>query len=162
MKNPTIESGFLCPFTSPAIEQGFFIFGSATPIAPSWEVLLESIYCASPETRMTNMPDKPDTWLLVLAWLGQHAPTIYAGALSFVVGALRIIYGGGTQRQALLEASLCTLITIGLIPLLEYFGLPQNFATAAGVFIGFLGVKKIADLADRFADFKFPKSDSAP
>jgi len=111
---------------------------------------------------MTNMPDKPDTWLLVLAWLGQHAPTIYAGALSFVVGALRIIYGGGTRRQALLEASLCTLITIGLIPLLEYFGLPQNFATAAGVFIGFLGVKKIADLADRFADFKLPKSDSAP
>ncbi|WP_095059248.1 phage holin, lambda family [Pseudomonas sp. Irchel s3f7] len=111
---------------------------------------------------MTNMPDKPDTWLLVLAWLGQHAPTIYAGALSFVVGALRIIYGGGTRRQALLEASLCTLITIGLIPLLEYFGLPQNFATAAGVFIGFLGVKKIAALADRFADFQFPKSDSSP
>lgn len=111
---------------------------------------------------MNNMPDKPDTWLVILAWLGQHASTIYAGALSFVVGALRIIYGGGTRRQALLEASLCTLITIGLIPLLEYFGLPQSFATAAGVFIGFLGVKKIADLADRFADFKFPKSDSAP
>jgi len=29
---------------SPAIEQGFFIFGSATPFAPSWEVLLEPIY----------------------------------------------------------------------------------------------------------------------
>ncbi|AJO79389.1 phage holin, lambda family [Pseudomonas sp. MRSN 12121] len=105
---------------------------------------------------MSNMPDKPDTWLLVLAWLSQHAPTIYAGALSFVVGALRIIYGGGTRRQALLEACLCTLITIGLIPLLEYFGLPQSFATPAGVFIGFLGVKKIAELADRFADFKLP------
>jgi hypothetical protein len=25
------------------------------------------------------------------------------------------------------------------------------------VFIGFLGVKKIADLADRFADFKLPR-----
>jgi hypothetical protein len=37
------------------------------------------------------------------------------------------------------------LITIGLIPLLEYFGLSQNFATAAGVFIGFLGVKEIAE-----------------
>jgi len=103
------------------------------------------------------MPDRPDNWLIAFAWLGQHAPTIYAGALSFIVAALRIIYGGGTRRQALLEASLCTLITIGLIPLLEYFGLPQNFATAAGVFIGFFGVKKIADLADRFAELKLPR-----
>ena len=67
------------------------------------------------DAEMSNMPDKPDTWLLVLAWLSQHSPTIYAGGLSFVVGALRIIYGGGTRRQALLEASLCTLITIGLM-----------------------------------------------
>ncbi|CAI8790145.1 hypothetical protein EMIT0P291_190105 [Pseudomonas sp. IT-P291] len=50
-KNPTIESGFLCPFMSPASEQGFFIFGSATPFAPSWEVLLEPIYCAFPKGR---------------------------------------------------------------------------------------------------------------
>ncbi|NWA25497.1 phage holin, lambda family [Pseudomonas gingeri] len=109
---------------------------------------------------MPNMPDKPDTWILVFAWLSQHAPTIYAGALSFVVGVLRIIYGGGSTRQALLEASLCTLITLGLIPLLEYFGLPQNLATAAGVFVGFLGVKKIAAIADRVAervaDIKLP------
>lgn len=105
---------------------------------------------------MPNMPDKPDTWIIVIAWLNQHSPTLYAGALSAIVGGLRIIYGGGTRRQALLEASLCTLITIGLIPVLEYFGLPQNLATAAGVFIGFLGVKKLSAWADRFADFKFP------
>lgn len=106
------------------------------------------------------MPDKPDTWLLALAWLSQHAPTLYAAGLSALMAAVRIIYGGGTRRQALLEATICTLITIGLIPVLEYFGLPQNLATAAGVFIGFLGVKKIADLADRFADFKLPGRDS--
>jgi hypothetical protein len=43
-----------------------------------------------------------------------------------------------------------------LIPVLEYFGLPQNLATAAGVFIGFLGVKKLADIADRIAEIRFP------
>lgn len=105
---------------------------------------------------MSNMPDKPDTWAVLLAWLSSHAPLLYAGALSFVMAALRIIYGGGTRRQAVLEASLCTLLTAGAFPLLEYFGLPQNLAAGLGGGIGFIGVKKIADFADRFADFKLP------
>lgn len=105
---------------------------------------------------MHNMPDKPDTWVIALAWLSQHSPTLYAAALSALMAGVRIIYGGGTRRQALLEATICTLITIGLIPVLEYFGLPQNLATAAGVFIGFLGVKKLGEVADRLSDFKFP------
>ena len=105
-----------------------------------------------------TMPEKtPEFWVLALAWLSQHAPTLYAAGLSALMAGVRIIYGGGTRRQAVLEAAICTLITIGLIPVLEYFGLPQNFATAAGVFIGFLGLKKRADLADRFADFKVPR-----
>ncbi|MNC03783.1 Phage holin family (Lysis protein S) [compost metagenome] len=105
---------------------------------------------------MPNMPDKPDTWAVLLAWLSQHAPLLYAGGLSFVMALLRIIYGGGTRRQAVLEASLCMLLTAGAFPLLEYFGLPQNLAAGLGGGIGFIGVKKIADFADRFADFKLP------
>ena len=107
--------------------------------------------------RMKPMPDKPDTWVIALAWLSQHSPTIYAATLSFVMAALRIIYGGGTRRQAMLEATICMLLTTSLIAVLEYFGLPSTLATPAGIWIGFLGVKKIADLADRFADFKLPK-----
>lgn len=104
------------------------------------------------------MPDKdPITWAALLAWLSAHYPQLYAAGLSFVVALTRVIYGGGTRRQALLEATLCTLITLGLIPVLEWFGLPQNMATAAGVFTGFLGVKKIAEFADRIADWKFPR-----
>lgn len=109
---------------------------------------------------MPQMPDKPETWALVLAWLSQHSPVLYAGALSFLVALIRVIYGGGTRRQALLEAALCTLITLGLIPVLEWAGLPSNMATAAGVFTGFLGVKKLADIADRFADWKLPRRES--
>lgn len=105
---------------------------------------------------MPTMPDKPDTWVLVLAWLSQHSPTIYAATLSFVMAALRIVYGGGTRRQALLEATICMLLTTSLIAVLEYFGLPAALATPAGIWIGFLGVKKIADLADRFADLRLP------
>ena len=106
---------------------------------------------------MPHMPDKPDTWVIALAWLSQHSPTISAAALSFLMAALRIIYGGGTRRQAMLEATICMLLTTSLIAVLEYFGLPSGLATPAGIWIGFLGVKKIAELADRFADFKLPR-----
>lgn len=106
---------------------------------------------------MPNMPDKPDTWVIALAWLSQHSPTIYAAAASAAMAALRIIYGGGTRRQALLEATICMLLTTSLIAVLEYFGLPSSLATPAGIWVGFLGVKKIADIADRVADFKLPK-----
>ena len=104
------------------------------------------------------MPEKtPEFWVIALAWVSQHSPTIYAATLSFVMAALRIIYGGGTRRQAMLEATICMLLTTSLIAVLEYFGLPSSLATPAGIWIGFLGVKKIADLADRFADFKLPR-----
>ena len=106
---------------------------------------------------MPDMPDKPDTWVLVLAWLSQHAPAFYAAGFAISISALRIIYGGGTRRQAKLEATICMLQTTSLIAVLEYFGLPSSLATPAGIWIGFLGVKKIADLADRFADFKLPR-----
>ncbi|MFN1268430.1 phage holin, lambda family [Pseudomonas lundensis] len=106
---------------------------------------------------MPHMPDKPDTWVIALAWLSQHSPTIYAALASAAMAVARIIYGGGTRRQALLEATICTLLTISLIAVLEYFGLPSSLATPAGIWIGFLGVKKIADFADRFADFKLPR-----
>ena len=104
------------------------------------------------------MPEKtPEFWVIALAWLSHHSPTIYAGLASALMAVARIIYGGGSRRQALLEATICTLLTTSLIAVLEYFGLPSSLATPAGIWIGFLGVKKIADLADRFADFKLPR-----
>jgi lambda family phage holin len=104
------------------------------------------------------MPEKdPSNWLIVLAWLSQHSSTIGAGIASAAVAVMRTIYGGGTRQQTFLEAGLCTALTMGIIPILEYFGLPQAMATAAGVYIGFMGVKKIAALADRITEFKLPK-----
>ncbi|WP_422775192.1 phage holin, lambda family, partial [Pseudomonas aeruginosa] len=80
-------------------------------------------------SRNGNGDEAPETWAALLAWLSAHYPQLYAAGLSFVVALTRVIYGGGTRRQALLEATLCTLITLGLIPVLEWFGLPQNMAT---------------------------------
>ncbi|MBJ2243006.1 phage holin family protein [Pseudomonas sp. MF6772] len=49
------------------------------------------------------MPDKPDTWLIVLAWLSQHSPTLYAAGLSALMAGIRIIYGGGNRGRRSLE-----------------------------------------------------------
>ena len=105
---------------------------------------------------MSNMPDKPDTWANLLAWFSQHAPVLYAAGLSCLMAILRIIYAGGSRRQALFEGALCGGPT--LISGLQLFGLPQSLATFVGGSVGFLGVKKIAALADRVADLKLPKS----
>ena len=92
-----------------------------------------------------KMPDKPDTWAALLAWLSQHAP---------------IIYGGGTRRQALLEGALCGGLALTIISGFEFFGVPQSMATFIGGWIGFLGVEKIRDLADRYAGIKLPRRGS--
>ncbi len=76
---------------------------------------------------MSNMPDKPETWALVLAWLSQHAPVLYATGLSFVMAAIRIIYGGGTRRQAILEGAICGCLTVTLISGLSFLACLSRF-----------------------------------
>jgi lambda family phage holin len=107
---------------------------------------------------MPNMPDKPDTWALMLAWLNQHAPILYPAGLSFAMAVLRITYGGGSRRQMLVEGVLCGGLTLTIISGLEFFGLPQSMATFVGGWVGFLGVEKIRSIADRLTDFKLLSS----
>ncbi|MFG9941686.1 phage holin family protein [Pseudomonas aeruginosa] len=65
--------------------------------------------------------------------------------------------GGGTRRQALLEATLCTLITLGLIPVLDGSACHRTWLPLLGCSPVSFGVKKIAEFADRIADWKFPR-----
>ena len=96
----------------------------------------------------------------LLAWLSQHAPIIYASLLSWAMAMARIIYGGGTRRQALLEGALCGGLALTIISGFEFFGVPQSMATFIGGWIGFLGVEKIRDLADRYAGIRLPRRGS--
>ncbi len=105
---------------------------------------------------MNHMPDKPDTWLIVFAWLSQHAPALYAAGLAVSISALRIIYGGGTKKAAFLESLLCGCITLAMLSGLELLGIPQSAAGIVGGMIGLLGVDKIRAYADRFTGFKLP------
>lgn len=101
---------------------------------------------------MKTMPDRPETWGALLAWLQSVAPSLYALALSVTVAVLRVIYGGGSHRQMILEGALCGLATLTLVPLLEYFGLPQSMATFVGGSVGFLGVEKLREWAIKLGE----------
>jgi lambda family phage holin len=104
---------------------------------------------------MPKMPEKsPEVWAAVLAWLHAIAPSLYAFCLSVTIAVLRVVYGGGTKRQMILEGALCGFATLTLVPLLEYFGLPQSMATFVGGSVGFLGTEKLRDLAIRWGEKK--------
>lgn len=102
-----------------------------------------------------KMPDKsPDLWAAAIAWLSVHAPSLYAFGLSVVVAVVRVVYGGGTTRQMILEGAMCGLATLTLVPLLQYLGLPQSMATFAGGLVGFIGTEKLREIAIRFGERK--------
>lgn len=104
------------------------------------------------------MPEKnPDLWVSITAFLVSMGTVLYPPALSIAIAVLRVIYGGGTRRQMILEGSLCGLCTLTLIPLLEWLGLPSSMATFAGGAVGFIGVDKLRKYAERFLDSQVPK-----
>ena len=99
---------------------------------------------------MPRMKEDPSFWAALLAWLSLHQPQIYAGLTAGLTALVRVIYGGGGRRQMVLEGALCGLIAVSLVPVLEYLSLPSNLATFAGCMVGFMGVEKIRDYADRW------------
>lgn len=103
------------------------------------------------------MPDKPESWFPVATWVANHATPIYAFGLSIFMAVVRTFYSGGTWRQATFEGALCGGLTLTLLSGLEMFGLPTSMASFAGGWVGFLGVKKISVLANRYADSRLPK-----
>lgn len=102
-----------------------------------------------------KMPEKsPDLWTALAAWWGAHQASLHAMGLSMAIAVARVIYGGGKGKQIALEAVLCGLATLSLIPMLEWLGFPQSMASFAGGLVGFLGVEKLREIAERFADKK--------
>lgn len=108
--------------------------------------------------RRSTVPEKdPNFWAAVSALISLHATQIYAFVLSVGIAGLRVIYGGGTNRQAILESVLCGLVTLSLVPLLAHLGLPDSMATFAGGACGFLGTEKLRELSDRILSRKVGK-----
>lgn len=104
---------------------------------------------------MAHMPEKdPGLWAALIAWVIAHQPQLGAAGLSVAIAVFRVMYGGGNRRQMLLEGALCGLITLALVPLLEWMGLPQGMATFAGGMVGFMGVEKLRGYSDLFLSRK--------
>lgn len=91
---------------------------------------------------------------VVIAWLAENSPVIYAAILSAVIAFLRVTYTGGTVRQKILEGALCGALTLAVVSGLGLFGLPQSAAAFAGGLLGFIGVDKARTLAERFLGVK--------
>jgi phage holin, lambda family len=87
------------------------------------------------------MPERPDTWAWLAAWLEQHWPTLYAGFLALIIAALRIMYGGGTWRRIAIEAPLCGALALAASHGLPLLGVSASTAPFFGGIIGLLGVE---------------------
>jgi lambda family phage holin len=90
---------------------------------------------------MKRMPERPDTWAWLAAWLEQNWPTMYAGILALIIAALRIMYGGGTLRRMAVEAPLCGTLALAASHGLALLGIPASTAPFFGGVIGLLGVE---------------------
>ncbi|MDH0894699.1 MULTISPECIES: phage holin, lambda family [unclassified Pseudomonas] len=85
------------------------------------------------------MPDRPETWAWLGAWLEHHHPLIYAAALSAVLATARFIHSGGGVRRALSEGFICGLITLAVSNGLALVGIPAGYAPFFGGFVGLVG-----------------------
>lgn len=90
---------------------------------------------------MKWMPDRPETWVWLSAWLEHNWPALYAGLLSAAIAALRIMYGGGKLRRLALEAPLCGLVTTAGTYGLPLAGLPATVGPFIGGVIALLGIE---------------------
>ena len=87
------------------------------------------------------MPDKPETWAWLAAWLEHQWPALYASALAFWIAALRIVYSGGKLRRVAIEAPLCGVVVLAACNGLKLLGIPLDTAPFWGGLIGFLGIE---------------------
>ena len=94
------------------------------------------------------MPYKdPSLWDALLMWLSVNSPVLYAVFLSASIAVTRVIYGGGSGRQMLLEATICGLITVAIAPLVEWLGIPATMSQFVGGAVGLIGVEQLRALA---------------
>lgn len=98
-----------------------------------------------------RMPEKNISfWAEVWNWINTNTPVISGALLAFLVAVARARKEGEGLKSSLLEATLCGILSLGIISAFEYFGLPSNLATLFGVMIGFMGTKKIGGILDAF------------
>lgn len=85
------------------------------------------------------MPDRPETWAWMAAWLEHHHPLLYAAGLSTLLAFARFMHTGGSLRRAVSEGLICGLITLAVSNGLALVGIPAQFSPFFGGFVGLVG-----------------------
>ncbi len=98
---------------------------------------------------MKRMPDRPETWAWLSAWLEHNFPAIYAGGLALMISMWQIIYSGGKIRQLALEAPLCGMLGVGVSYAPSLIGAPQEAGVFLACMVGLFGVEASRAAAKR-------------
>lgn len=102
------------------------------------------------------MPNKdPALWALLMVWLSDNWPTLYGTILAMLTAWLRVTYNGGKGRRRWLESSLVGAITLAFISGFGWLGIPAEASGFIGGMVGWLGVEKVREVAERFIGEKF-------
>ncbi|WGL93786.1 phage holin, lambda family [Arsenophonus nasoniae] len=103
-----------------------------------------------------RMPEKNiGFWTQVFTWLQVNAPFLFGILLAAATAFIRERKNGTTRKQSIFEALLCAFISVGVMRALQwlflYCGIDSSFnllSEFCGVFIGFIGTKKIMGIID--------------
>ena len=99
------------------------------------------------------MPNRdPSNW----QWLVNMIPWLLLSAATFTVGLIKALHDGGPWKQALMVATMGTILSLSLYPvflwLSSYYDLPEAVAMAPCVFLAFMGVEWVRNKADALYD----------
>ena len=67
----------------------------------------------------------------------------------FAMAFLRAWYRGKRWKSRMLEASMMAIALLGVVPVLQWLGLPQNLAIAVAGWAGYVGVDTLAEMITR-------------
>ena len=92
----------------------------------------------------------------IMEWLGAIPAPIQAFIAAFIIAPLRVIYDQSetTWERICLEALLCGCIGYGVASGAGYFGIPDGVGAFIGSFVGFVGVVKFRELANKYLGTK--------
>ncbi|MCQ1632899.1 phage holin, lambda family [Escherichia coli] len=91
-----------------------------------------------------------DIWIIVCQWVSAHGDELKCSLASFVMTILRATYvGRKTWRRRFIEGGMCALFAFSIRDGLALLGLNADWASLLSVFVGFLGVDCIRQLADK-------------
>lgn len=93
-------------------------------------------------------------WEHTVVWIIVNAPSVYTALSAAGVSVLMTLKDGKGWIYTLTTAPVCGLIALGIIPLLQLFGLPDNAAPVIGPVVGFIGADKVREIILGIIEFR--------